>query len=627
MNGEMKVIYNRRLKTYAIVLSLVAAGIVYPAFRTAEPSVSIQLRKWTLDFEISTRRLEETAQAFKASHLPLDTLQAAVVRTREAFKRIEFALAYYYPEYTEEHLNGAPLLHIERNDTRPVVVEPEGLQVLDEMVYAGNTFSERVRITALTQKLKASAAAVCAHLKTRNTPAHELVEAQRLQLIRIFTLGITGFDTPGSQHAQHEAAIALQALKDIDAAIQYDTHNAPPSRLSPLFDSALAPLQKSVSFEAFDRLAWLRNGINPLYKALRRTQTALKSPGRTQAGWNAASEALFSDDFLDPYYFTSLSRQEDSPALRTLGQTLFYDPLLSGNGTMSCASCHNPALAFSDGKTKSASVIEGQTVQRNAPTLINAVYADRYFYDLRAFSLEQQAEHVIFNRLEFNTAHDAILQKLQQSKTYPARFRTAFGTSAVTRQQFAKALVSYVMSLRSFNSPFDRYARGETNTLDPVAALGFNLFMGKAGCGTCHFPPTFAGLVPPLYFKNESEILGIPQDPNATQWTPDPDKGRYDNTLYSEQAWIYERSFKTTTIRNTELTAPYFHNGAYNTLEDVIDFYDRGGGTGRGMRVTNQTLPADSLRLSVSEKKALVAFMKSLTDTTGTMHIPKPGTY
>src|SRR4029453_6909518 len=119
------------------------------------------------------------------------------------------------------------------------------------------------------------------------------------------------------------------------------------------------------------------------------------------------------------------------------------DPALSSTNTISCATCHQPALAFTDGKPKSVSSVQGRTVQRNAPTLLNAVYADRYFYALRAFSLEQQAEHVIFHQMEFNTAYTDITRKLSKDAAYTAPFKQCFGDKAVTRERFTKALASY----------------------------------------------------------------------------------------------------------------------------------------------------------------------------------------
>ena len=297
-----------------------------------------------------------------------------------------------------------------------------------------------------------------------------------------------------------------------------------------------------------------------------------------------------------------------------LGTDLFYDKKLSIDSSVSCATCHNPRKAFTDGEKRSLSSVEGKTVERNAPTLINAVYADRYFYDLRAFTLEQQAQHVIFNPDEFNTANTEILEKLNDDKDYKTAFKETFDSKKIDEEQFASALASYVLSLRSFNSPFDKYVRNEEAKLPEEAKRGFNLFMGKAACGTCHFAPTFSGLVPPNFIKNETEILGVMATANDDEL--DDDLGRIENQIHSEKAWIYERSFKTSTVRNVELTGPYFHNGEFAELQDVMDFYNNGGGAGIGIEVKNQTLAPDSLGLSQGEMNDIIAFMKSLTDTT-----------
>src|SRR5690606_8489803 len=178
------------------------------------------------------------------------------------------------------------------------------------------------------------------------------------------------------------------------------------SKVIQLFEEAIAYLNNPVSFEDFDRLTFLKSYVDPLYKKLGKLEGTVNPDYlKYTSGWNPESTSIFAADFLNPYYFTELKREDDSKELRELGKTLFYDPVVSNEGKLSCASCHNPDKGFTDGVPKSLSNIQGKTVLRNAPTLLNAVYADRYFYDLRAFSLEQQAEHVIFNHDEFNTAY------------------------------------------------------------------------------------------------------------------------------------------------------------------------------------------------------------------------------
>jgi cytochrome c peroxidase len=600
-----------------ILLLIVLAVLTLFAFQQPD-AVDAAIRQNITTLQTTAATLEQTAQAYQTGRISIDSLQATVTRTRLHYKRVEFILAYYYPEYVEEYINGAPLLHLERYDTRPIVRNPEGLQTLDELIYAADAKEQSLQITTLAQRFHTRYKTLVAGFHDQPVTGADATLALRLQLVRIFTLGVTGFDTPGSGNALAEAAASLAALRQIAGTIFPDAQGA---ALQQQFTRAIQYVQRPVSFNDFDRLTFLKDHINPLYKGSLRLQETL-FPEATKTSyiskypqpWNPASDDLFAADFLDPYFYTELTRTEDSDALRALGKKLFYDPGISHTGTLSCASCHDPAKGFADAQPRSQSNVQGMTVQRNAPTLLNAVYADRYFYDLRAYTLEQQAEHVIFNPREFNTAHEEILRKLEQDAAYRVQFQKAFSSSGVTRERFAKALASYVLSLKSFNSPFDRYVRGEAALPDSAIRKGFNLFMGKANCGTCHFAPVFSGLSPPEFRKNESEILGVLQDPAARRKVLDPDNGRRDNQVFSEESWIFEKSFKTTTVRNVALTAPYFHNGAYQTLEEVIDFYNNGGGAGHGLDVKNQTLAADSLQLSVSEKAALITFLRALTD-------------
>ena len=161
------------------------------------------------------------------------------------------------------------------------------------------------------------------------------------------------------------------------------------------------------------------------------------------------------------------------------------------------------------------------------------------------------------------------------------------------------------------NSKFDNYMRGDLTAMNEQEVLGFNLFMGKAKCGTCHFVPLFSGAVPPLFDKMESEVLGVPATTDTINAQIDADSGKYH--LYKMPHQLH--SFKTPGLRNVELTAPYMHNGVYKTLEEVIRFYDRGGGAGLRLEVQNQTLPPDKLLLTNEEQNALVSFLKALTDT------------
>lgn len=559
--------------------------------------------------------LDAIAEMYQHNNAEIEDLRSATEKARLQFKRIEFYVTFYFPEYTKKHFNGAPLLRFEFGNSKSVV-EPEGLQVLDELVYSEEAFENRYVIYGLAKQMQSSYFMLYDRISNKNVEDDDLLEAMRLQLVRIYTLGLTGFDTPGSLNGIKESQYALEGLKSYIVNSIFEERNTKAyHKCISFFDGAIKYLENNTDFQTFDRLEFLKKYLDPLYKNLRSFQikknkeTATKYPS-----WNSNSESLFSKDFLNPYAFTELTEKEDSDVLKHLGEKLFYDTNISEDKSMSCATCHQPDKGFADGIPKSMSSINGQTVLRNAPTLLNAVYADRFFYDLRAYSLEQQAEHVIFNPAEFNTVYTDIIDKLNNDQEYKEDFKKLFGDNGIDRKNISKALASYVLSLQSFDSDFDKYIRGEINILPEDVKDGFNLFMGKANCATCHFAPTFSGLIPPFYNENESEILGVLENENGFVTDVDNDRGRIENGIYKEEVWIYDRSFKTTTVRNVIYTAPYFHNGAYKTLESVVDFYDLGGGAGIGAEVVNQTLPSDPLNLTDQEKKDLIAFMKALSD-------------
>ena len=593
------------MKVYLVLAPLVGSLLCVLSF-TSVPHAEGRPGNAYPEFLAECHALHRAAQAVQQGHEPFATLRTRVAAARHAYKRIAWLTDYYYPAYVAKHLNGAPLLKAEKYGTHSSVVPPEGLQVLDEMAFADSPDPSQFAILART--LVNHAAPLAPELAGRSFPLPEVVEAMRLELVRIPTLYLTGFDTPGSLDGIAESAESLAALRTLlQKQTALTVHPAHAAILASL-DAAIDHLRKHPDFDSFDRLAFQRDHLNGLYRTLGTLQREAGLPATVKmpTGRDPEGQSLYSDDFLDPYSFTRLAREDDSPELRALGQTLFYDTGLSRAGNLSCASCHRPDRAFTDGA-------DGVTA-RNAPTLINAVYADRFFYDLRAFTLEQQAEHVIYDHGEFDTDYGELLAKLRGAPAYRRQFRAAFGSAIINKDNFRAALASYVLSLRSFNSPFDRYARGDTDHLPESARAGFNLFMGKAGCGTCHFAPTFSGLVPPNFTENESEILGVLARPYAWQPELSPDRGRAAGGTPHEDVWIFDRSFKTPTVRNAALTAPYFHHGAYPTLESVIDFYNLGGGAGAGLAVNNQTLPSEPLSLSKTEKADLIAFMESLTD-------------
>lgn len=564
---------------------------------------------FALDLKRELENLDGQANAFRENKISLDSLKTVFLKSRKAYKKVEFQLTFQFPEFITSKINGAPLLHIEKENSRPILTNPEGFQVLDELLFSDETDDTKNEISNIARRLKNNYNVLYEKIQKSPWQSKEAIMAIRLQLVRIFTLGVTGFDTPGSANALPDAVHSLEGIKTYVS----EQNDLMPEKNKLQFlqkiEATISFLQQA-NFENLDRLALVKKFLDPMYADLLPFQNS--SPFRFTTSWNPNSTSLFDKEFLNPYQFTNLKKETDSEELSNLGKQLFYDAILSQSQQMSCATCHQPNKSFADGIPKSISNKMGISVLRNAPTLLNSVFADRYFYDLRAYTLEQQVEHVIFNTSEFNTSYTEILEKLNTTKKYKNQFKKLFQTQKITREHFTKALASYVLSLQSNNSEFDKYIRGESNTLAIEAKNGFNLFTGKAACATCHFTPTFSGLVPPLYTENESEILGVLSSPKAKEL--DTDEGRYENGVLYEKSWIYEKSFKTVTVRNSNETAPYFHNGAYTTLEEVIDFYNEGGGEGVGIPTKNQTLSSEPLNLTDQERKDLVTFLKTLSD-------------
>jgi cytochrome c peroxidase len=281
-----------------------------------------------------------------------------------------------------------------------------------------------------------------------------------------------------------------------------------------------------------------------------------------------------------------------------LGKRLYNDAKLSADNTVSCAVCHNPAIGFGDGKPVSAG-IGGKTGTRNAPTVLNAAYYPRQFWDGRAASLEEQAAGPIANPIEMNLPHEAAVAKLNADPTYRDEFEKAFGPGPVTMDKVQKAIASFERTVVSANSPFDRYQYGgDKKAMSPAAIRGLAIFQdkNKGNCAVCHAIEEKHALFSDGKFHN----LGVGLNPQG-EFT---DLGRFDQTKQESD----KGAFKTSTLRNIAQTAPYMHDGSQKTLREVVDFYVGGGNS-------NPHLDKEirELKLSGAERADLVAFLEALT--------------
>ncbi|GGN11561.1 cytochrome-c peroxidase [Dyadobacter beijingensis] len=531
-------------------------------------------------------------------------IQQSFKRARLAYKRVEFISAYYSPETTRA-LNGANIPDVD-DDLR--VNQPQGFQVLEEMVFPEVAADAYPDMLETASALRANVHRLRKISETNELTDSHIFDAMRLEVFRIVSMGITGFDSPVAFHSLPEVASALMGMQRQLAHFGVGSgDNVLTAQLDSTFRAAIGYVARSRDFNAFDRLVFIKNYANPLSSRLLDVQKALNIPVFTEKRLlSASARTLTEPDAFNANYFINFEEQSMTADRIALGKMLFFNPVLSNNSGRTCATCHQPDKAFTDGEPKSFAIgFNGMRISRNAPTLLNASFQAVQFADSRVTFLEDQASDVIRNPDEMHGSLPEAVAALQKQPESRQLFEAAY-SDGVTESNLKNAIASYIRSLSSLDSRLDRHFRGPDHMLTVEEESGFNLFMGKAKCATCHFFPLFNGTVPPAYLETESEVLGTPA--TAEGKTVDPDVGKF--VLTRREPHRY--AFKTPTVRHVALTAPYMHNGVFRTLEEVVDFYDQGGGNGLGFNLDNQTLPFDKLSLSDSEKRALVAFMKIL---------------
>jgi cytochrome c peroxidase len=590
----------------ALVVLLLIASCYIIQFSCKQPTSSVEAIKELLGNQVNDwkKYLADTLLVLSGKATSTDSLRASFLHARVLYKKIEWFTEYFMPT-TTRFVNGPPLPEVEIEENK--IYPPEGLQVIETLLYPAFDTVNKAELIRQVKLLISSAHNYQSYLTDLSFSDSHIFDALRLQVFRIITLGISGFDAPLAKSSLSEAEISIQCLRKVLKQITSTTNEW--KQLDKAFDKALTYLAEHKTFDEFDRLTFIAEHANALSKLLAQLQKSMRVGYVTDSRMLVPqAQTMFEEGVFDVNALVVDSQYNLTEAKARLGEKLFNDNILSGNSTRSCASCHQPVKAFTDGLPKSVSFTNGHT-RRNAPTLLNAALQPVQFYDMRASTLENQAFDVINNKDEMHGSLDKAFIKINKDTSYVNLIREAFpGQSQVNVQHLQNALGSYIRTLVKLNSRFDEFMRGDKTQLNQEERLGFNLFMGKAKCGTCHFMPLFNGTVPPMYRKMDSEVLGVPATKEGKQLDDDP--GRYAMTALEP----YRNAFKTTTVRNAALTAPYMHNGVFNTLNEVIAFYDNGGGSGLGFKIENQTLPTDKLRLSKQEIKALVAFIHSLSD-------------
>jgi len=268
-----------------------------------------------------------------------------------------------------------------------------------------------------------------------------------------------------------------------------------------------------------------------------------------------------------------------------LGKALFFDPRLSGSNWISCATCHNPTLGWSDGLP--TAIGHGQNkLKRATPTIINTAYGFLQMWDGRFDSLEHQAMGPIESSSEMHQALKEVVHELSNINGYREMFKDAYPGRGINRETISAALAAFQRSIITTDAPFDRWIKGDETAINDAAKRGFELFEGKGHCSTCHAGYNFT--------DDGFHNIGLDDD----------DIGRYAVVKIP----VLKGAFKTPTLRNIALTAPYMHNGAYKTLEQVIQHYVRGG-----VRKDNLSPNFKKANLNKYQVADLVEFLKTLT--------------
>ncbi|MDB4874495.1 MAG: cytochrome-c peroxidase [Gemmatimonadetes bacterium] len=520
---------------------------------------------------------------------------------RARYKRLEGVVEFYAPALAAAF--NSRRMEVDDDDAPPPSsIAANGFPALEDLLWPTLIAARRDSARRLVNAMRPSVARVRGLAAAISPTDAQVIELTRLELVRVSTLGVAGFDAPRTGEAMGECAEALAGVRALYAAAgaRWPRLGAERRALDSTLAAAIGYLRAHGDFVAFDRLAYLTDFGEPAARALDAVRRAVNAPSISmRRGLRATVASPYAVNAFDPRAYAPATAPPSSDSLVALGRRLFFNPALSGTGKRSCASCHDPSRAFADGLPKAASVDpRGRAVARNTSTLINAALQPAQFADERAVALEDQIIEVLRSPAEMGSSVDAAAR--------------AVSTAArqMTPLTLRQALAAYLRTLVALDSRFDRAVRGDGTVLSAEERRGFNLFMGKGSCGTCHFAPLFGGTTPPLYVGSDVEVIGTPVSPDRPA-VLDADSGRARIDHRPEHL----RAFKVPSLRNVALTAPYMHHGTFSTLDQVVRFYDGGGGRGAGARIANQTLAADSLHLSARERQAIVAFLGALTDT------------
>lgn len=618
------------IRNLLIRLILTGGGIILLAgFMAVNPPDSYQsLYHKRLDsLELQLILLKNEIQKTPASDSKKALIRQRIHNARITLKKVDFWLRYFEP-VAYKKLNGPLPVEWEsevfEKFEKPYKRIGKGL-TLAELALENKDVSHDSLISLIDPAIEVlrttyRADSITAYL---SRPEHIFL-CNRLFLLNLCTIYPTGFECPDTSRVIPEIKETLPAVIDIfhEYIVSFNGKKSPTALMAAEIKSKYNRLNDYLKscdsgFSSFDRFEWIRQ-LNFIYKsnAFIIKNNHIKNENFNDYALNNYAYNLYDKELYTAQNALGIYAAVNDPKIieeiAAIGKFLFYDPILSGNNQRSCANCHKPTLAFADTMgTTALNYTRTGYLKRNTPGLMNVTLNHLLMLDGKHYTLQDQAVGVITNPEEMNGSEKEILKKINNIPIYKNAFKKfqkyiPGNNKSLTLRHIASALTTYIGGLYSGISDFHNAFDG--NACSEEVIKGFNLFMGKAQCGTCHFFPAFNGSKPP-YIGSEFEVIGVPANKNSKILSPD--SGRF----FIHPAPEMLSAFRTPTLLNIAYTAPYMHNGVYRTLEDIIDFYDAGGGQGTGITLTNQTLSSDSLHLSNLEKKQLLAFLKSLNET------------
>lgn len=610
-------------KFIVVAFTFLLLGLTFSFKKNAEPESYIQEYKIKLDAFKNSQQvlLKCISECDLSSEKDLEKIRVQINTTRIALKSVDFWLRYLEP-VSYKKING-PLpveweTEVFEKFEKPYKREGAGL-TLAAIYLEEDTIKREVLVGLINSSVNAVKVYNADSITSQLKEYHHFFLCNRLFLLNLATIYTTGFECPLTENVISELKSMLMNVKGTYGVFNKSFYNNHLSdKYLELYEETLEFVKKQPEdFEKFDHFTFIKNYINPLFTLNQQLikENNVVSKSYVDYSLNKNSNSIFSKNLYTGQnskgIYVRVYDQKILAEIENIGKLLFYDPILSGNNQRSCASCHKPTEYFTDTLTRTNLQFNRQTnLPRNSPSLINSPYNHLILLDGKHISLQHQTKDVITNPIEMGSNEKEVLKKVLSCKDYKTAFKKFLKYTPTEKEinieHISSAITLYYSKFSKAFSSFDQAMNNKID-LDEPARQGFNIFMSKAQCATCHFAPQFNGVKPP-YVGSEFEVLGVPADTGFKSLSPD--KGRFTINPADEMV----NAFRTGTLKNIERTAPYMHNGVFKTLDQVIDFYDTGGGAGHGLNIKNQTLPSDSLHLNKEEKNKLIVFMRSLNE-------------